>query len=229
MELVIQILMLFIVVNVILKLSFWKWWQAAFFTVACSIFVIVSCQWAILQSQTQLADYLSNQEVMQNMAVIITLESLFYVAFSFNAMKTIQTRKRKKRYANVLHWYPGLLLFPVLFYLLTQAIYAFPGTDFTSISNIFAVAVFVGIPAASYIIKYVCPETELRLEVHFGVSLFVCIIGLITTVNGQVTYTAMEESTDWRAIIFASILFLSTFFIGLFWDKIKWIIKSKIN
>ena len=219
--------MLFIVLNATLKLSFWKWWQAAIFGAACAVFIIASCQWAILQSKTQLADYLADKNILQDMAVLITIESALCFAFCFNAMKTIQTKKRKRLWAKALHWYPGLLLFPVLFYLLTQTIYAFPGTNFNTLSYLLAAVVFIGILALRSGIKYLCPETELRLEVHFLASLFVCIIGLITTVNGQVTYAAIKEPANWQAVIFASILFLVTFFAGIFWNKIKWIIFSK--
>ena len=39
MELVISILILFILVNCLLKLSFWKGWQAALFGLICGIFI----------------------------------------------------------------------------------------------------------------------------------------------------------------------------------------------
>ena len=58
MELVISILILFILVNCLLKLSFWKGWQAALFGLICGIFITATYPVAILQSKTQLADYL---------------------------------------------------------------------------------------------------------------------------------------------------------------------------
>ncbi len=54
----------------------------------------------------------------------------------------------------------------------------------------------------------------MRLETHFLVSLFVCIIGLLTTVNGNVTYPAVDEPTNWRALGFAFGLFLVLFVLG---------------
>ena len=77
MELVISILILFILVNCLLKLSFWKGWQAALFGLICGIFITATYPVAILQSKTQLADYLQNTVALQNMAVIITLELSF--------------------------------------------------------------------------------------------------------------------------------------------------------
>ncbi len=227
MELIIQALMVFILINALLKLSFWKWWQTAVFSAVCAVFVIVSCRWAILQSKTQLADYLSNSEVMQNMAVLITWESMLHVAFCFVALRAIQTEIRRRLWGNFLQAYPGLLLFPVLFYLLTQLIYAFPGTGFTLISYGLAAAVAVALPLLSRAVYHFLPETELRLEVHFLVNLFVCVIGLITTVNGHVTYAAMEEPIHIKAIVLSVSLFLIAFVAGILSNKIKWILFNK--
>ena len=68
MELVISILILFILVNCLLKLSFWKGWQAALFGLICGIFITATYPVAILQSKTQLADYLQNTVALKNMA-----------------------------------------------------------------------------------------------------------------------------------------------------------------
>lgn len=221
MELIIQILMLFIVINTVLKLSFWKWWQAAAFGLLCAVFVVGSCQYAVLQSKTQLADYLTNNTIMQDMAVLITMESLLCLTFCFGALRAIRTEKRKMA-LKLLDFYPGLLIFPVLFYLLTQTIYAMPGSDFTTTSYLVAGSVLVIIPLASYAIRYLVPERELRLETHFLVSLFVCIIGLITTVNGNVTYAAAEEPLNLSAIVLSAGTFLVLFFSGMVWNKLKW-------
>ena len=71
MQLIISILILFILINCVLKLSFWRIWQAALFGAVCGAFVIATYPYAILQSKTQLADYLQNTTALQNMAVII--------------------------------------------------------------------------------------------------------------------------------------------------------------
>ena len=80
MEIIISILVLFIVVNCILKLSFWRGWQAAVFGLVCGVFVAATYPYAILQSKTQLADYLENTVALKNMAVILTLETVFCIA-----------------------------------------------------------------------------------------------------------------------------------------------------
>ena len=124
---------------------------------------------------------------------------------------------------------PSLLVFPVLFYLQTELVFSFPGTSFSAISYAFAAAVVVLFPLLCHLFRLLLPEKEMRLETHFLVSLFVCIIGLLTTVNGNVTYPAVDEPTNWRALGFAFGLFLVLFVLGALWNRIKWIVLQKRN
>lgn len=226
MEIIIQVLALFIFINCIFKLSFWKTWQAAIFGVICAAFIVWSCKFAILQSKTQINDYLSNLQILQNMAVLITIESSLCFAFCFALLQNIFDKKKWTRF---LYWYPSLLIFPVLFYVLTQSIFNMPGTDFTTISYIEALLVLILIPGLSAAVKYLFPEKEFRLEVYFVISLFVCIIGLITTVNGNVTYAVAEKPLNIKAIGLSFLLFAIAFLIGYKWNSIKWVLKQRKN
>lgn len=226
MEIILQVLILFIIINSILKLSFWKWWQTIIFGVICAIFVIWAQKYAIVQSKTQLHDYLSNRQALQDMAVLITVESAICFAFCFAALMNM-FGKKKKRWIGFLYWYPSLLLFPVLFYILTQAIFSLSGTNFSTIAYTIAGIALVSIPAASYGIKVFIPEKELRLEVHFLVSLFVAILGLLTTVNGNVTYAAVKEPLNYKAIFYSVALFGVLFAIGYIRNKYQWKFKKK--
>ena len=220
MELIIHILMLFIVINCSFKLSFWKLWQTVIYSLIAGLFVAGTWQYAILQSKTQIADYLQNTEALQNMAFLRGLYG-----------------KKNLWWAELLRWYPSLLLFPVLFYYLTEAIFRLPGVDFSVTAWSLAGIVVIAIPLLSRLMKYLVPEDDLRLEVHFLVSLFICILGLLTTVNGKTTYAATEEALNWNAIILSIGLFVVLFLIGFAWNKLKWPLlqrkelkkRSKIN
>ncbi|MFT3738548.1 MAG: hypothetical protein QM786_07300 [Breznakibacter sp.] len=226
MELIIQILMLFIAINCILKLSFWKWWQLTVFGAVCAIFIIWAKQYAILQSKTQLSDYLTNAQALQDAAVLVTIESAICFGFCFAALTDL-FGKKIKRALLPLYWYPSLLLFPVLFYILTQTIFSMSGVDFDTIAYAVAGVCVIVIPAAAKGMKYMFPEKEFRLEVHFLVSLFVCILGLLTTVNGNVTYAATGEPVNVKALGVSLALFAVTFMTGYFWNKARWIILQK--
>ena len=130
----------------------------------------------------------------------------------------------------ILSLFPGLLLFPVLFYGLTQAIFNMPGVKFGIIAGLMALSVLTLIPALSFGLKKLVPDEELRFEVHFVVTLFVTILGLITTVNGHVTYAAVKQPTDWKAITTATVAFVFAFLLGYGCNRLKWwIIKKVIN
>ena len=119
MQLIISVLILFILINCVLKLSFWRIWQAALFGAVCGAFVIATYPYAILQSKTQLADYLQNTTALQNMAVIITLESVVCFAYCIAVLRG-WFGQQERWWVKPLKWYPSLLVFPVLFYLQTK-------------------------------------------------------------------------------------------------------------
>lgn len=106
MKLIIHILLLFIIVNSILKLSFWKWWHALLFSVGAAAFVVWTKQFAIMQSKTQLHDFMMNADMLKNVAVIITIESAINLVYSFTALSN-QFGKNKKRKLMLLRWYLG--------------------------------------------------------------------------------------------------------------------------
>lgn len=228
MAIVIQILMVFIVVNCILKLSFWKWWQAALFGLICGLFVAGIYPAATMQSKTQIADFLNDRAIMQDAAVLVTLEASICFAYCFLLSRKLYGGKLS-RWGKVLQWYPSLLVFPVLFYVLTRTIYAMPGTDFKVIAWTMAAAVTVGLPLLRHLIKWLLSEMDFRLEVHFLVSLFVCILGLITTVNGNVTYAAVDQPTDWRMLAYAASFFVASLLCGFAWNRLKWSKMKKIK
>ncbi|GHV72321.1 hypothetical protein FACS1894201_00830 [Bacteroidia bacterium] len=216
--------MLFILINSILKLSFRKWWQSVVFGGICATFIIGICPLATLQSKTQLSDFLNNMSVMQDTAVLITLESVICFTFCF---ASLSGRKKGKGWTRLLDVYPGLLVFPVLFYILTQLIFSMPGTSFTVISYFLGMIVFAGFSLLTLLVKRLYPEIEFRLEIHFLVSLLICIIGLITTVDGTVTYSAVGETINIKALVYSFGLFAVLFLSGYVWNRLKWRIKSR--
>lgn len=228
MEQIILILMLFIAINCAFKLSLWRWWQAGIYSLVVAVFTILAYPYAIQQSKTQIADYLQNKEALQNMAVIITLESALCFGFCVTYLRGLYGKKNSW-WAELLWWYPSLLLFPVVFYCLTEAVFTFVGIPFTTIAYIVAGTVLVSIPALSWLVKYLVPEKDLRLEFHFLVSLFVCIIGLLTTVNGETVYAAVDEPFNWNAAALALSLFVVLFVTGYVWSRIKYPLIQKWN
>lgn len=228
MEQIILILMLFIAINCVFKLSLWRWWQVSIYALAVAAFVVLSCPQAILQSKTQIADYLQDTEAMQDMAVVITLESALCFGFCVTYLRGLYGKKNPW-WARLLWWYPSLLLFPVAFYGLTEAIFTFVGTPFLTTAWLVAASVLVLLPGLAWLVRYMVPEKDLRIEIHFLASLFVCILGLLSTVNGKTVYAAVDEPVDWNAVAVAISLFVVLFVIGFVWGRVKYPLMQKRN
>lgn len=226
MEYIIQLLTLFIIINCAIKLTFWKTWQVIIFSVICASFIILSYPYAINQSKTQITGYLDNARIMQDITVLVTIESVICFAFCFAALRQLYGR-HTKRWVKPLYWYPSLLIFPALFYLLTHTIFSMAGTSFTTITYSMAAAILFLIPLLVLGIRWLLPEKELRLEVHFLVSLFVSIIGLISTVNGNIVYETAKEPFNLKALLLSLTLFISFFIAGYLFNKYKWRFKRK--
>ncbi len=222
--------MLFIGINSAFKLSFWKGWQVAVFSLVAAVFAAGMYPYAILQSKTQIADYLQNTGALQNMAILVTLESALCFGFCVAYLRGLYGKKNPW-WAKLLWWYPGVLIFPVLFYCLTELIFTFVGVPFSVTAYVFAAAVLVLLPALSWLMKYLVPEPDLRLEIHFLVSLFICILGLLSTVNGRTVYAAVDMSVNWNAVGLslagAAVLFAG----GFVWNQIKfpWLQKKRLK
>ena len=60
------------------------------------------------------------------MAIIITLESALCFGYCVAFLRGLYGKKNLW-WAELLRWYPSLLLFPVIFYYLTEAIFRLPG------------------------------------------------------------------------------------------------------
>ncbi|MDR2466460.1 MAG: hypothetical protein LBD35_03615 [Prevotellaceae bacterium] len=223
------ILIFFILTACFLKLSFRNMQQSVIFALLCAVFVVWSSRWAVAQSKTQLSELLDNPTAMQNAAVLITAESAICFAFCFRELRARFSAKKRSLTETLLRLYPGLLLFPVLFYLHTQLIFAMPGSNFTLLSHAFAGVVALALPLLSFLVKRLWREREARLEIYFIVCLFVCIVGLIATVNGNTTYSAVKTQVNIKALLLSVGLCILLFLLGVLTSRYKWTFKNRIN
>lgn len=222
MEIIVYVLMLFILLNCIFKLSLWKWWQRGVFSLILGGFAFWSMKYAMLQSKTQLDDYLQNTVALQNMAIIVTIESVFCFGFAFLYFQGVYERTKKKWWIQALYWYPSLLLFPVIFYALTQTLFTFVGMDFTTTALIFSIGAFVLIPLLAEGAKWLMTDENGRVEIHLLLTCFICVLGLLSTENGKMVYNIKEAPIDWKMVGLSVVIFILLFVIGFFGSRLKW-------
>lgn len=201
MDTIVWILIFLAVFNFLLKLTFWKWRAAVIAAAVSALFVLWALEFAIEQSKTQIADWLANPALMLDTSVILTVEVALQMAFCLLAVhveNVSPVQKRMKVTFRLLYWFPGLLIFAVFFFALTQLIFALPGIPFKTVAWGFAGFIFVVLPLGQKILYYLLPEKELRLELLFLTNALVAVLGIIATVNGK---TAVEgvAKIDWLA------------------------------
>lgn len=202
METVVLVLMILVCFNFMLKQTYRKLWSVVALAVVCALFVGLAWPWAIEQSKTQIADWLANPALMLDTSVVLTVEVALQMSFCMLAvhMQTTGPVKRRTLWTyKLLRWFPGILIFPVLFSGLVALIFSFPGVSFSLIAWSMAGGVQVLIPLGSYLLRQLLPEKELRLELLFLANALIAILGIIATVNGRTAMTSVSE-VEWGAL-----------------------------
>ena len=202
METVVLVMMTVVCFNYLLKQTWRKPFFVALSAVVCALFVGLAWPWAIEQSKNQIAGWLADSALMLDLAVLLTLEVALQMTFCVVAAH-IHTAGRVKPSVvwiyRLLRWFPGLLVFPVLFSLLVATIFALPGISFPLTAWSLAATVAVAIPLGRWALKHLLPEKEIRLELLFLTNALIAILGIIATVNGR-TAVAGITAVDWPSL-----------------------------
>lgn len=202
METVVVVLMILVCFNFMLKQTYRKLWSVAAISVVAALFVGLIWPYAIEQSKTQIADWLANPSLMLDTSVVLSIEVVLQMAFCMLAAHVLTTgpiRRRTLWAYRALRWFPGILIFPVLFSVLVWLIFSFPGVSFPLIAWSMAAGVLVLIPLGSFFLRWLLPEKELRLELLFLANALIAILGIIATVNGRTAVAGVSE-VDWTAL-----------------------------
>ena len=195
METVVVVLMILVSFNFLLKLTYCKLWTVGVIAVSACLFVGLMWPLAIEQSKTQIADWLSNPQLMLDTSVILSLEVVLQLAYCMLAAHLQTAGKVGSRTVlayRCLRLFPGVLIFAVLFSLLVALIFSFPGISFSLLA---------------WLLKWLLPEKEVRLELLFLCNALVAILGVVATVNGTTAVSASGD-VDWFASLALLLLML---------------------
>lgn len=231
METVVLVMMILVCFNYVLKQTYRKIYSVLLSAAVCALFVGLMWPYAIEQSKSQISDWLADSSLMLDIAVILTLEVAIQMSFCILSAH-IQTSGKVKPITiwvyRILRWFPGVLIFPVLFSLLVSAIFALPGVSFSLVAWLLAAIVFIAIPFGCWILKWLLPEKEIRLELLFLANALIAILGVIATVNGQTAVAGISE-VDWCALGGIVVLLIFGLVAGViaYRIKLKRIIKNR--
>ena len=164
------ILMVLVCINFILKQSWHKWWSVLAHAAAAALFTGLMWPAAVRQSRSQIDAWLSDPGLMLDTSVVITIEVILQISFCLLSVNLMNSGKLKPSVIwsyRVLRWFPGILIFGVLFSFLVCLIFAFPGMPFTLVAWSAAAVVFAVTAGGAWLIRLVFPDRESRLEIFF--------------------------------------------------------------
>lgn len=221
MELIIQILMVFVLMTTALKLSLTShYWQIAY-ALLCASFLVYIYPYCMEQTKPSIEAYIAIRSLREHTALFISLEVLMWLVYCFSGhsySEETQILTRDTYLAQgislLLKYYPGFLLFPILFYLQTQLFFGLAGASFEFISYSLAIATALLIPLLCYGISYLLPERELRRELLFLSALIVFALGLVMTVDEEIQHHPSPSHYSTADIMLALAVFALCFVIG---------------
>lgn len=202
METVVIVIMMAVALTFLLKLSCHGRVGTLATCAVAALFTALCGDLAAMQSKTQIADWLGNPDLMLDTSVLLTLDVSMQLAFCF-----LRTRRasgeRLSRWLEgayrICFWFPGLLIFPVLFSTLVEVIFAVPGADFQTVAWTAGGVVLVGGPALAWTLRRLMPRLGTRLELLFLNNLLTAALGVVATVNGR-TASAGVAGVEWGAL-----------------------------
>lgn len=202
METVVTVLMIVVCFSFVLKQTFHRVREVMAVTVVLMFFGAMTWPYAIEQSQAQIAAWLGNGQLMLDTAVLLSIDialTFFFCVLHVDLNTSGHVSQRKRQLYRLLKYFPGLMVFPVVFSMLVTLIFALPGVSFPVISWSYGALLFLLVPSATYGLRWLLPEVEIRLEVLFLVNLLLALTGIVVTVNGR-TAVAGTGEVDWRAL-----------------------------
>ena len=123
MTTVVLILMILVCFNFLLKQTFVTRNVLAITTLVLGIFAALMWQVAIEQSKTQIIDWLHDTALMRNIAAILSVDVVVQLTFCIFTVRSAGSRGntlRSRIIAKGLLFYPGFIIFPVVFALLPE-------------------------------------------------------------------------------------------------------------
>ncbi len=223
METLVLVMMILVCFSFVLKQTFHGVKEIMVIAVLIAFFVGLSWPFAIEQSKTQIAAWIADQKLMLDMAVLLSVDVALTMLFCVHHvdLKTSEhVSRRKWMFYIALKYFPGLLVFPVLFSLLVMMIFMLPGMSFQVVAWTLAVALLVLVPALTYGIRWLLPERPIRLELLFLVEVLLGLMGIVGTVNGN-TAVAGINSVDLKSLLGVVGIVIVGMALGLCYYRVK--------
>ena len=226
MEILLMMLMMLVVFNCAMKVSLWPFWARLAFALLLGVFAYWSIDYAVMQSKTQIDSWLHREDVLQGIAIMVTVESAIGLMFCLSHLNDDGKKPGRRFVQLLLHAYPSLLVVPVTFYCLTRLLFLQVGVEFVTIGLIYAIAVMVMLTLFAELVRWLLPTNDLRVEAHLWLTVMVCLLSLLLTQKGKIIFLSHAEPIDWSSTLLTLSVAVIIVVIGFIGNRIKWTLKN---
>lgn len=151
------------------------------YLVGIGIYIYLMYSRAIEQSYSVFKEILSETPLMTDFVVVQVIEaigglliSIFLIRFYYN--------EPVKRYFQFLVYFPGIIVFPAIFYAESYLFLQVSGMNFQVLAIVMATTFPLFLLAGKWLITNLIPEFDLRLELKFGIHIIQLICAVILSV-----------------------------------------------
>lgn len=227
MDTLFYIVMMLIVFNCAMKLSLWPFWQRLVFSLLLGAFAIWSINYAVEQSKVEIESWFHREDILKTMAIVVTIESAIGLIYCFSFLNGNENKRRKQFMHRLLHYYPGLLTFPVVFFGLTKILFLHVGMDFSTTGILFALAVVVILNLCVELAKRLLPANGLRVEAHLWLTVMVCLLCLFLSETSKIIYPSNAPAPNWTSMILTLLAAALVVAIGFVVNHVKWKLRNR--
>lgn len=223
METLVLVMMLLVCFTFILKQTFHGISEVMVISVVLAAFIGFSWPLAIEQSKTQIEAWIADQQLMLDMAVLLSIDvslTMLFCIYLVDLQTTEHFSRRKWMFYQFMKYFPGLLIFPVLFALLVALIFMLPGMSFEVISWGLAAVVLILVPCLTLGLRWLLPERPIRLEMLFLLVVLLGLMGIVGTVNGRTAVTGIND-VNLMALLFVAGIVFAGILVGSLYYKVR--------
>lgn len=207
METLFQLILIISVLKFTCKATFFEsLWGILGYAVFVGIIAFAIYPIVIRQSGDFYLTMLTDQALVSDVAIIITVEAIVGLLVSIGMLKELFSPK--KSIARWLKIVPGLLIVGAVFYAEQRMFYIFAGETFIKIASLTAIVVFGVVFGVALAIKYILPQPTMRYELKFLTNIMLLIAGVLLN-SGVSSYNiaAYQVAFDWvKMLVFLCIL-----------------------
>lgn len=177
METLFTLITLLLVLSFVFKGTFLPHWGRVSACVLLALFVRLAIPWLASQPAAAVNSWFTAPDKLLDAAVCIVLEVALMWAFCFS---------RPAGRFRLLRGYPGLPAFPAVCQAWSLVLFSRPGIDFTRFAWTASFATLAVALGASWMLRKLLPEEEVRLEGLFLINLFLLLATVAVT--GAITF-----------------------------------------